>query len=137
MKGQPISEQVANGVARSKDPIELFDKTLITSTTPFYSDMVECAAFRNLILMLGIKSTGAPTTLRIELQFLSRWDGQWYTYKEGPFAALYWEDTDTATLQQEAFMCPVGGRAVRVKLTGVGTTAAAYFAVTAALDFVN
>ncbi len=137
MKGNPSPVEIAPGVLRSKHVVELFDKQLVTSTTPYYSPTIDVGAFKKMVLMVGVLSTGAPTTVCIEVQFMNRWDGQFYTLKQDPFAALYYEDGDTATIVQEAFQCDCAGRNMRVKLTGAGVSAAAYFAVSASADFVN
>lgn len=137
MKGsqEPVVQECS--AIRTKDVIQLFDKFLVVDTTEHPSEDVECAPFRKFGLYIFIDSTGSPTTLQVKVDFLSRWDDQWYTYKQGPFAALFWEDTDTASGIYEAFVGDVLGRAVRVTLTGVGTSAQAYFAVTATMDFWN
>lgn len=124
-------------IVRSKDPVQLFDGKPIINTTEQISDAVECGAFRHFGLMLDIDSTTTPTTLQVKVQFLDRFSGKWYTYKQGPFAALFWEDGDTASGVQEAFVGDCLGRAMRVTLTGVGTSSSAYFTVSAAVEFWN
>ena len=137
MKGNQtpvIQEEV---IFRPEDHLQLFDKLRVNDTVPRISNDVVCAPFRKFGLYVYIDSTGAPTTLQVEVQFLDEWSGQWYTYKQGLFAALFWEDGDTASGIYECFVGDVLGRAVRVKLTGVGTAAAAYFTTSIALDFWN
>jgi len=136
-KGSPVPELFDEAVVRSKDVIELVDKRDITDTTAWASDSVACGSFRHFLLMLNIDSTSTPTTLHIELQFLSRWDGQWHTLKQGPFAALFYEDGDTASGIQECFEGMCAGREMRLLITGVGTTSNEYFTITAALEFFN
>jgi hypothetical protein len=137
MKGDPTPEVQESKVVRTKDIIQLFDKHLVQDTNNHDSDMVECGAFRKFGLHLFIDSTGAPTTIRFIVQFLNRWDGRWYSYKQGPFAALYYEDTDTASGVVECFQGEVLGRAIRVRAVGVGTTSAAYFAISASVELYN
>jgi len=124
-------------IYRPKEQLTLFDKKVISDTVAKESDSVECAPFRKFGLYIYIDSTGSPTTLRIEVEFLDRWTGQWYTYKQGPFVSLYYEDTDTASGIYECFVGDVLGRSLRVKLTGAGTTSAAYFTVSIGIDLWN
>ena len=114
---------------------------MVNNTTPRLSDGIECAPFRHFGIYVFIDSFGGSaqllTKLHIEVQFLDRWTGQWYTYKQGPFAALYWEYSDTASGIYECFTADVLGRAMRVKLTGTLTEATAYFTVSIGVDFWN
>jgi len=120
---------------RPKNQLQLFDGFMVKDTTEHKSDGIECGAFRKFGLYLTMKSTSTPTTLQIKVEFLDRWSGQWCTHKQGPFAALFYEDTDLATLTSESFSGDVLGRAMRVTLTGVGTTGTEYFTVSVSVDF--
>ncbi len=137
MKGVQTPTPQEEIIYRTEDMLQLHTKERVDSTVPRISDGVKCAPFRKFGLYVFIDSTGAPTTLQVEVQFLDRWSAQWYTHKQGPFAALFWEDGDTASGIWECFVGDVLGREMRVKLTGVGTTAAAYFDVSVAVDFWN
>ena len=134
MRGKSTPVAAGPVVVRSQDPVELFDKLGVKTTTPYVSDPIEVGPYREAALLLFIDSTGSPTTLHVEVEFLDRWSGQWYTLKQGPFAALYYEDTGTASGIYEAIEFPVVGRTMRLKLTGVGTTGSAYFTVSAAIE---
>jgi len=129
-----IQEEV---IYRPKDQLKLFEKEVVNDTVARVSNAVECAPFRKFGLYVHIDSTGAPTTIQVKVQFLDRWTGKWYTFKQGPFAALFWEDTDTASGIYEAFVGDVLGRSMRVTLTGVGTTGIAYFSVSIGVDLWN
>ena len=122
---------------RTKEQMQLFDKRELRDTVPVLSDMVPCAPFRKFGLYLMVWGKNEPDTLHFEVEFLERWSGQWYTYKQGLFAALFYEDTDTATGIWECFVGDVLGRAMRVKLTGIGVSAANYFTVSIGTDFWN
>ena len=136
-RGNQMPVEQESKIYRPKDVIQLIDKKAITDTTEFVSSDVECGAFRHFGLHVFIDSTGAPTTLQVKVQFLDRWSGRWYTYKQGPFAALFWEDGDTASGIAECFSGPCMGRAMRLTLTGVGTTSIAYFTASIAVEFWN
>ena len=125
-------------LVRSKEIIRLFKGEVVNSTiiTPI-SPSILTRPFRHFLLHLDIDSTSTPTTLRVEIQFASTVTGKWHTYKQGPFASLYWEDVDTATAIQECFEGSCAGRLFRIKLTGAGVTSSAYFTVSASVEFLN
>jgi len=129
--------QKADQVVRSKGIFNLFKGFHLITTTEQISQGIECGDFRRFLLHIFLDSTGAPTTIQVKVQFLNETTGKWHTYKQGPFAALFWEDTDTASGVAECFEGPVGGRAMRITLIGVGTSEQAYFTVDASVEFVN
>jgi len=137
MKGDATPDIQEKSLIRTHDVIQLFDKERVNSTTERISDAVQCAPFRKFGLYVSMDSTGAPTTLQVKVQFLDRWSGQWHNYKQGVFAALFWEDTDVASLTNEAFVGDVLGRAMRVTLTAVGPSSTKYFDTSIAVDFWN
>ena len=126
-------------IYRPHDLLQLFDKELIGDTVPRISNAVPCAPFRKFGLYVFIEFDGTADTinLHVEVEFLDRWTGQWYTHKQGLFAALYWEDADTADGIWECFQGDVLGRAIRVKLTGIGVSSANHFHVSIAVDLWN
>lgn len=137
MRGKATPRAQDEVLYRSEDLLQLFTNKVINSTTPQYSDPVACAAFRHFSLFLYLDSTSTPTTIHIEVEFLDPWTSKWHTYKQGPFASLYYEDGDTASGIWECFTGFCLGRQMRVKLTGAGTTGAAYFTVSAGVDLWN
>jgi len=137
MKGDATPTIQEQTTIRPKDMLQVFDNKLINNTTPQISDSVPCAAFKKFGLYVYVGSTSTPTTLRIEVEFLDRWSGKWHSYKQGLFAALYYEDTDVASGVYECFAGDVLGRAMQVKLTGAGTSGSAYFNASISMDFWN
>ena len=139
MKGDFEPKLQEEVIYRPKDQLQLFDREVINTTTPEYSDAIECAPFRKFGLYCAIKFDGTADTinLKVEVEFLDRWTGRWYHYKQGPFAALFWEEVDTKDGLWEAFAGDVLGRAMRVKLTGIGVSAVNYFTVSISTDFWN
>ena len=137
MKGSQAPTIQEKSTIRTKDIIQLFDRERCNAVSERISDDVECAPFRKFGLYVRIDSTGAPTTLQVKVQFLDRWSEHWYMYKQGLFAALFWEDGDTASGINEAFVGDVLGRAMRVTLTDVGSDSSKYFTVSIAVDFWN
>lgn len=136
-KGDPFPILQDTVIYRPKDQLQLFDREVVNDTVVREASAVECAPFRKFGLYIYIDSTSNPTTLQFEVEFLERWTGRWFTYKQGPFASLFWEDGDTASGIYECFTGDVLGRAVRVKMTGVGTTSTKYFTVSVGLDLWN
>lgn len=127
-------------IYRTKNQLALFDREVINDTVARASQGVICAPFRKFGLYVHVDSTYEQVgtyTLHIEVEFLDRWTGQWYTHKQGLFAALFYEEVDTALGIYECFTGDVLGRAMRVKLTGLGTTDAIYFTVSIGVDFWN
>lgn len=137
MRGNQEATLQDQSLYRNKETIQLLDNFAVVNTTAQPSADVECGPFRKFGLFIFIDSTGAPTTLQVKVEFLDRWTGRWYTFKQGPFAALFWEDGDTASGIAECFVGDVLGRAMRVTLVGVGTTSIAYFTVSVAVEFWN
>jgi hypothetical protein len=137
MKGIATPRVMDESVVRSEDVIQLFDQLRVKDTVALISDPVVCQAFRRFLLYIKLKSTSTPTTIRYEVQFLDDWAGEWNTYKQGLFAALYFEDADTASGINECFEGQCMGRAIRVKLTGLDCTSAAYFVTSVSVEFRN
>jgi hypothetical protein len=111
--------------------------TLDDDPTAYNSAALDSSGFRKFLLYLAIDSTSTPTTLQILVQFSDDGGTTWWTYKQGPFAALFWEDGDTATEVNECFEGECGGRLMRIRAVGVGTTSSAKFKVTAKVELRN
>ena len=131
-----IQEEI---IWRPKQQLQLFENEIINDTVPRLSPSEPCAPFRKfgLYAFVDFDGTADTITLHIEVEFLDRWTGQWYTYKQGLFAALFYEETDTVNGIWECFQGDVLGRAFRVKLTGVGVSDANHFHVSIGVDFWN
>jgi hypothetical protein len=144
MKGDPMPVLQEEVIYRPQDQLQLFDKLKVDSTVPRISDEVVCAPFRKFGLYVYLDSTSTPDVIHVEIEFLDPHTGMWHTHKQGLFAALYWEDTDTASGVYECFTGDVLGRAMRVKVTGVDVAASGntfsstkYFTVSVGVDFWN
>jgi len=82
-------------------------------------------------ILISIDSTLAPTTLRVLAQFSDDEGTTWWDYEEGLWAALFWEDVDTASGIKKAYLLPCGGiDLMRINVTGAGTDATNFFDVT-------
>lgn len=123
---------------RSEDVVQLADQKVFNAAlTTLITESLPVGGFRHFTLYLKMLSSGSPTTLHYEVQFLESTSNEWHTYKQGPFAALYYEDEDTATETKECFVGDCAGRRMRLKITAVGTAAAKTFTVSAAVEFYN
>jgi hypothetical protein len=137
MRQDPGPEPVAESMVRCKEQVRLFDKVAVVSTNPYDSKALATGPYRKFGLFVYIDSTGAPTDIRITVEFLDKITGRWHTYKQGLFASLYYEDTDTASGLAECFQGECLGRDMRVKLTGTACTTAAYFNVDVSVELYN
>jgi hypothetical protein len=111
--------------------------TLDDDPTEYNSSGLDCSGFRKFLLYLAIDSTSTPTTLQILVQFSDDGGTTWWTLTQEPFAALFWEDADTATEINECFTGECAGRLMRIRAVGTGTTSSAKFKVTAKVELRN
>lgn len=129
-----IQEEV---IYRTRQQLQLFEDEQLRNTRPVYSKGVACAPFRKFGLYLKVWGKNEPDTIHFEVQFMERWSGQWYSYKQGLFATLFYEDVDTDPAIYECFCGDVLGRALRVKVTGNDASDAHFWEFCAAVDFWN
>ena len=106
-------------VYRSQNVLKVLPKMNIKDTVARYSDTIQCPGFRHFTVYIHLDSTGTPHNIHIEPQFLDIQNGQWHTYKQGLFAALFYEDGDCASGLWEVFSGDCAGREMRFKVTGV------------------
>lgn len=111
-----------DGVVLDDDP---------TSTN---SSTISADPWTDFLLMLSVLSSGTPTTVQFLVQFSDDVGTTWYTYKQGVFASLYYEDGDTASVVTECFSGKVHGRDMRVRAVGVGTDGSNTFTITAKVE---
>lgn len=118
-------------------------ETLITARvfnnvlTALNSAALDTYSRRRFLLFLDIDSANAPTTIQFIVQFSDDGGNDWFDYKQGLFASLFYEDTDTASGIQECFSGECAGRLFRLRAVAVGTTAPNTFTVTARVSFLN
>lgn len=137
MKGDATPEVMDESVVRPGDIIQLVDNLPIPDTKVRDSDSVNCQAFRRFLLYIKLVGATTTPTLRYEVQFLEPNSAQWYTYKQGLFAALYYHDPTNVVNIQECVEGECMGREFRVRMTGTGTTAVHYFTTSVAVEFRN
>lgn len=116
----------------------LIDAVLLDDDPTYYnSAALDCSGFRNFLLYLSVDSTGAPTTVQFLVQFSDDGGTTWWTYKQGPFASLFYEDGDTATQINECFSGECAGRLMRIRAVAVGTDGSKKFLVSAKVELWN
>ena len=122
--------------ARSASIVTLIDAVEFNATTTTYnSAAVKCGAWKHFLLYLNVDSTATPTDIQFIVQFSDDGGTTWWTYKQGLFASLFYEDQDTASGIYECFSGDVAGRTMRLRAVATGTTAANKFTVTAKVEF--
>ena len=137
-KGDQSPVEYDGILPRTKDVLLLLDKAVVNDDdAPVISDAIQVGAYRHFLLFIEVTSTGTPTTIRYEVQFLNVPTGKWHTYKQGLFAALYYEDTDTADGVCECFHGDCVGREMRVKATVADGSSSAYFTTSVGVELWN
>ena len=111
----------------------VFNNVLTALDSPSY----DTDRWRKFLLFLDIDSTLAPTTIQFIPQFSDDGGTDWFDYKQGLFASLFYEDTDTASGIKECFSGECAGRLFRLRAVAVGTDATNLFLVTARVAFLN
>ena len=103
------------------------DVTLAAVPTSYTSAPFDITSVSGAWVHIFIDSTGAPTNVRVLVQFSD--DGYtWWDFEEGLWASLYWEDADTAAGIHKAYLLPCAGQnLMRFCITGTGTAADATF----------
>jgi len=99
--------------------------------TYYYSAAMDVTGWGAVWVFIFIDSTLAPTNVRILAQFSDDAGTTWWDFEEGFWAALYWEDVDTAAGIRKALLLPVAGiDTLRIGAIGTGTDATNFFDVT-------
>ena len=136
MAGEVTPALQQGSLVRSQDIVQLADQVVLdANVTAHNTAPVATGGFRHFALYLRLKSASTPTDLRIIVQFYDEVRNLWHTYKQGLFAALYYEDQDLATEQDEMFSGDCAGRLMRIRLVATGTTATATFTASASVEF--
>ena len=111
---------------------QVFDDT----QTSYNSANVDCDDHKHFLLHLDVDSTGTGDHI---IQFVPQFsdDGgtTWYSYKQGLFASLFYEDVDTASGIKECFSGDVAGRDMRLRVVATDTSATLKFTVTVKVEF--
>ena len=104
--------------------------------TAYNSAKVDVDQWKHFLLYLDVDSTGTGDHI---IQFIPQFsdDGgtTWYSWKQGLFASLFYEDVDTASGIKECFSGEVAGRDMRLRVVATTTSATLKFTVTAKVEF--
>lgn len=113
---------------RRQRTITLVDKILFNSSGQAYtSDIINCAAYRNLLLLINLKVTGAPTDIVIDTKF-SDDRANFFKYMRGPFGDLRYEDS--AGDKMECIDGPILASYMQLMLTSSGCDGSKTFLMT-------
>lgn len=139
-------EKFDESIFRSRGILQLFDTHVVNDYVARHSEPCQVGGFRHFTLYVSMISTGTPYNIHIEPEFLEPSTGCWHTYKQGLFAALFYEDHDCIAKICEVFNGDCAGRDFRVTLTGIHLPADGaedkvdktnYFTVDIAVEFWN
>jgi len=102
--------------------------------TTYISRLVGTKGFSRFALFVYLDSTAAPTDIRIQPVFTSGRQDPYFEYRQGPFAALFYEDADTAAGLADVLTGDVAGDFLGVRIVATGTTSSARFRATVRLQ---
>ncbi|GAI19365.1 unnamed protein product, partial [marine sediment metagenome] len=117
-KGKAMPQIQEEILYRTNQQLLLLEDEHIADEVARYSAPEPCAPFRKFGLYVYAIAVGIPYNIHVEVEFLNRWTAQWHTYKQWPFAALFFEGVQCANGIWECFYGEVAGRVMRVKVTG-------------------
>jgi len=98
------------------------------------SSSIDISRYKDLIILIDLAVTGAPTDILIEVYF-SDDDTTFYKLMEGPFGDLRYEDE--AGDKKEALHSKAYASNLKVKATSSGTDATNYFTLTVKVETIN
>lgn len=126
-------------VKRPPATFHLLKDAVVDNTAVFpISSTVYTEPYRHFLLFLEVDSTGTDDhVLQVVVQFSHEDQALPYDYKQGLFAALFYEDQDTASGVYECFAGQCWGRELSIKLAGTGVTGSLYFTVSAWLELLD
>ena len=131
----PRMEQMEQAIRSSAITTLVDGEVFDDAQTVYSSAAVGCHGFRRFLLFLNVDSTSTPTDIQFIVQFSDDGGTTWYSFLQGLFASLFYEDVATASGITECFSGEVAGRDVRLRVVATGTTAVNKFMVTAAIEF--
>jgi len=127
-----------DSIYRSQEILRVLNRTVIDDTVPRVSEACQVHGYRHFTLYVSLLSEGTEDhVIHIEPEFLNDDNSRWHTYKQGLFAALFFEDADCATEIHEVFNGDCAGRDIRFKVTGEGVDDTHYFTIQLSVEFWN
>ncbi len=123
--------------SRSYKVFTLLDGVVFDAvTTTFNSSPIDTETRRMFLLYLDVDSGGTGAhIIQFKVQFSRDGGDTWFDYLQGPFAALFYEDTDTADGIKHCFSGVCGGRDMRLQAVSTSTSATLTFTVSAYIEF--
>lgn len=103
--------------------------------TSLNSEGVVCSGFREFLLYLTMVSANTPTRIQFIPQFSNDVGVTWFSYLQGPWASMMFEDTVMATQITECYSGAVLASRFRLRTVATGSTSTNTFRITAAVEF--
>lgn len=108
----------------------VFNDVTTTNTSASFC----CASYTDFLLEIALTVGGAPTDIKIDLEF-SDDNVTFYKLQNGPFGYLKYEDTSPPLNESISGKC--GGIFIRITATATGTGAATTFTLTTKIIFMK
>ena len=139
MRGIPgfIDRVVRLFLGYTRESIILFNSAVVGLTPAVIYSRIIRPLFNPFVVYLYMVSTGTDVHyITWNWQFWDERSGRWYDYDQGFWAALTFEDVDTAAGLARAYTCDFGGKTMRLMCTCTDGARALYFTVSAYLDLI-
>jgi len=120
---QDASEALTKQTGSNPVNAQLFND----AQSEYTSAAIDCAGYRKFLLRIDLAVAGAPTDIKINVQF-SRGGGTYENYMRGPFGSLMYEDT--AGAKSECIEGECLGAKMKINVVATGVTAGATFTLT-------
>ena len=122
-------------IGYTRDPYVLFDSVVVSNSPSSIYSLIVTPLFHHGVLYLYIDSNGTSTHyITVTWQYWDTWSKRWYDLAEGFWAALPFEDVDTASGLALCYHVKPSGKSIRLKVTCTNGSSSNYFTVSAYLD---
>ena len=121
----------------ARESVILFNKVVVSNAPSVITSNPVFPLFAPFVLYVYIDSTGVGAhVVTLTWEYWDERSGRWYTLDEGFWAALSFEDVDTASGLAKCFHGEFSGKSARLVATCTSGSALLYFTVSAYIDFV-
>ncbi len=120
-------ERVAGDLTKQENVKPVDGEVFNNVQTSYTSAKIDTAGYRKFLLRNILTVAGAPTNIKINVQF-SQGGGSYENYMRGPFGSLMYEDT--AGAKAECIEGECLGAKMKINVVATGTDAAKTFTLT-------
>ena len=117
-------ERVAGDLTRQKNTMPVYNEYFNNTQTSYTSAEIDCAGYRKFLLRNILIVSGAPTNIKINVQF-SQGGVSYENYMRGPFGSLMYEDS--ACPQAECIEGECLAAKMKINVVATGTDAGNIF----------